>query len=399
MSLIWKLLRQHISLPQFIGFFFANLVGLFIVMLGFQFYRDVKPVFNSDDSIFRNDYLIVSKHIGMGSTLSGRAQTFSQQEFDEFGRQPFVSQIGSFTSRQYMAEAQMSISGTPVLHSDLPLESVPDSFVDISLSDWKYIDGSHEVPIVLPRNYLSMYNFGYAQSHNLPMIGESTLSMVDILIHIHGNGLSDDFKGHVMGFSSRLNSILVPESFLKWSNSRYAPKEDVSPNRLVVKVNNPADEAFVQYLEDNGYEVENEKLQSEKATYFLRLVVSIVMIIGLIISVLSFYILMLSIYLLVQKNQEKLENLLLIGYTPARVAWPYQSLTLILNALVLVLSAVILFLARSYYLDVIQVIAADVEFPSILPALLLGVALFAIVTMINFYAIRKKVYAILYSKR
>ena len=399
MSLIWKLLRQHISLPQFIGFFFANLVGLFIVMLGFQFYRDVKPVFNSDDSIFRNDYLIVSKHIGMGSTLSGRAQTFSQQEFDEFGRQPFVSQIGSFTSRQYMAEAQMSISGTPVLHSDLPLESVPDSFVDISLSDWKYTDGSHEVPIVLPRNYLSMYNFGYAQSHNLPMIGESTLSMVDILIHIHGNGLSDDFKGHVMGFSSRLNSILVPESFLKWSNSRYAPKEDVSPNRLVVKVNNPADEAFVQYLDDNGYEVENEKLQSEKATYFLRLVVSIVMVIGLIISVLSFYILMLSIYLLVQKNQEKLENLLLIGYTPARVAWPYQSLTLILNALVLVLSAVILFLTRSYYLGIIQVIAADVEFPSILPALLLGVALFAIVTMINFFAIRKKVFAIWYSKR
>lgn len=399
MSLIWKLLRQHISLPQFIGFFFANLVGLFIVMLGFQFYRDVKPVFNSDDSIFRNDYLIVSKHIGMGSTLSGRAQTFSQQEFDEFGSQPFVSQIGSFTSRQYMAEAQMSISGTPVLHSDLPLESVPDSFVDISLSDWKYTDGSHEVPIVLPRNYLSMYNFGYAQSHNLPMIGEATLSMVDILIHIHGNGLSDDFKGHVMGFSSRLNSILVPESFLKWSNSRYAPKEDVSPNRLVVKVNNPADEAFVQYLEDNGYEVENEKLQSEKATYFLRLVVSIVMVIGLIISVLSFYILMLSIYLLVQKNQEKLENLLLIGYTPARVAWPYQSLTLILNALVLVLSAVILFLTRSYYLGIIQVIAADVEFPSILPALLLGVALFAIVTMINFYAIRKKVFAIWNSKR
>lgn len=44
---------------------------------------------------------------------------------------------------------------------------------------------------------------------------------------------------------------------------------------------------------------------------------------------------MLSIYLLLQKNTSKLENLLLIGYSPAKVALPYQMLTLALNAVVL----------------------------------------------------------------
>ena len=43
MNLIWKLLRQHISIPQFSGFFFANIFGLFIVLFGFQFYNDVMP--------------------------------------------------------------------------------------------------------------------------------------------------------------------------------------------------------------------------------------------------------------------------------------------------------------------------------------------------------------------
>ena len=37
MTLVWKLLRQHISIPQFAGFFFANLFGMLIVLLGFQF--------------------------------------------------------------------------------------------------------------------------------------------------------------------------------------------------------------------------------------------------------------------------------------------------------------------------------------------------------------------------
>ena len=32
MSLVWKLLRQHISLPQLAGFFFANLCGMVIAV-------------------------------------------------------------------------------------------------------------------------------------------------------------------------------------------------------------------------------------------------------------------------------------------------------------------------------------------------------------------------------
>lgn len=45
MNLVWKLLRQHISLSQFAGFFFANLFGMLVVLLGVQFYADVAPAF------------------------------------------------------------------------------------------------------------------------------------------------------------------------------------------------------------------------------------------------------------------------------------------------------------------------------------------------------------------
>ena len=45
MSLVWKLMRRHISLGQLAGFFFANLCGMVIVLLSIQFYQDVAPVF------------------------------------------------------------------------------------------------------------------------------------------------------------------------------------------------------------------------------------------------------------------------------------------------------------------------------------------------------------------
>ena len=68
-SLIWKLLRQHISLSQFAGFFFANLFGMWVVMLGIQFYKDIIPVFTEEDSFINNNFLVVSKHITTVGTL------------------------------------------------------------------------------------------------------------------------------------------------------------------------------------------------------------------------------------------------------------------------------------------------------------------------------------------
>ena len=61
MKLVWKLLRQHISWPQFVGFFFANLFGMTIVLLGYQLYCDILPIFTANDSFLKADYLVVSK--------------------------------------------------------------------------------------------------------------------------------------------------------------------------------------------------------------------------------------------------------------------------------------------------------------------------------------------------
>ncbi len=391
MKLVWKLLRQHISVSQFVGFFFANLFGMFIVMLGFQFYHDVLPVFTSGDSFMKADYLIMSKRIGTTSTISGRTTSFSQTEQDEVKKQKFIKKLGAFTSTEYKVNAAMGVSGTQILNSELFLESVPDEFVDVPLTQWKWNEGQHEVPIILPRTYINVYNFGYAQSHSLPKISDGLMGMIDLKLFIHGNGHQDTFKGRVVGLSSRLNSILVPQSFMDWSNGYYAPNSQSDPTRLLVEVSNPADDNITKFMENKGYEVETDKLDAEKTTYFLKMIVALVMAIGLVISILSFYILMLSIYLLVQKNSSKLENLLLIGYSPGRVALPYQLLTVGLNVAVLLMSLVLLFFVRNYYMGVIISLFPEIDDGNLLPALGIGIVLFVLVTIVNQVAIRRKV--------
>ncbi len=394
MSLVWKLLRQHISIPQFAGFAFANFFGMIIVLFGFQFYKDVLPVFTQEDSFMKADYLIMSKKIGMGNTISGRSNAFSGSEIDEISSQKFVKKVGKFTSTEYKVDAQMGVNGVNVLNSELFFESVPDGFVDVPLKDWKYTPGAKEVPIILPRTYINMYNFGFAQSHSLPKISDGLMGMIDFNIFIQHNGQKEQFKGKVIGFSSRLNTILVPQDFMDWSNREFAPADHSDPNRLIVEVGNPGDENITKYLDDNGYEVETDKLDAEKTTYFLRMMVSVVMVIGLVISVLSFYILMLSIYLLVQKNSSKLENLLLIGYSPGNVAMPYQVLTMGLNIMVLLVAWVALYFIRGYYMDFIESLFPNMDEGSLLPSILLGASLFVVVSVLNMVAIRRKVMSI-----
>ena len=365
-----------------------------IVLLGYQLYCDILPIFTANDSFLKADYLVVSKKIGMANALGQQHLGFSKDEIADLQAQPFVKGVGQFTSTAYKAEATMGVSGMKILNSELFFESVPDPFVDVSLDNWHYTPGDSLVPVILPRSYIAMYNFGFAQNHSLPKINEGLVGMIDLHIQVQGKGGQGYFKGKVIGFSSKLNTILVPQSFMAWSNNHFSPDSELPPSRLILDVTNPADQRIGTYLEEHNYELEDNNLDAEKTTYFLKLMVTLVMGVGVVISALSFYVLLLSIYLLVQKNTTKLQNLLLIGYSPSRVALPYQMLTLALNFAVLVASFSLLLMIRSYYIDIVETLFPDLPSTGVAATLGIGLALFLFVTGINFAILWRKTISI-----
>jgi len=389
---IGRLLRQHISVGQLTGFFIANLFGMVIVLLSIQFYRDIAPIFNQGDSFMKKDYIIASKRVSTLGNLAGKSSTFSSSEIEELKKQPFTQDVGVFTSSQFSVSAGLSMEGTGMqMSTAMFFESVPDEYVDVKLDKWHFDENNPTIPIIIPRNYLNLYNFGFAQSRNLPKLSEGLMGLINMDIVLRGNRQVKRYKGNIVGFSNRLNTILVPQSFMDWANNTFAPQAQAEPSRLIVEVKNPADAGIATYFQQKGYETEEGKLDAGKTTYFLNLIVGIVMTIGLLISALSFYILMLSIFLLLQKNTTKLESLLLIGYSPRQVSLPYQALTIGLNLFVLILSMVIVLVLRSFYTGPVSLLFPQLEMGSILPTLLAGILLFAAVSWINIIAIKKKV--------
>lgn len=392
MKLIWKLLRQHISIGQLAGFFLANLFGMVIVLLSVQFYKDIIPMFTEGDSFMKKDYIITTKKISTLGAFAGKSNTFSPQEIENLKKQPFTKSVGAFTPSQFKVSAGLGMQEAGIrLSTDMFFEAVPDEYVDVKLDKWHFDEETHTIPIIIPRNYLNLYNFGFAQSRSLPKLSEGVMSLVQMDIMMRGNGRVEQYKGNIVGFSNRLNTILVPESFMVWANKNFAPEAEAQPSRLIIEVGNPADASIAKYFQQKGYETEDGKLDAGKTTYFLRLIVGIVLGVGLFISVLSFYILMLSIFLLLQKNTTKLENLLLIGYSPARVARPYQVLTLGLNTVVLAVSISLVAWLRHSYIAALSLLFPQQEIGSLWPAITIGILLFVIVSAFNLFTIRKKV--------
>ena len=396
MSLVWKLMRRHISMGQLAGFFFANLCGMVIVLLGIQFYQDVAPVFTEGDSFMKKDYLIVSKKVSTLGSFVGKSSTFSDSDIEEILDQPFTKEVGAFTPSQFKVSAGVGMEQIGLnMSTAMFFESVPDKYVDVNLDEWHFEPGQEIVPIIIPRNYLNLYNFGFAQSRSLPQLSEGVMNLINLEVRISGGGRQNTYKGKIAGFSNRLNTILVPESFMVWANANYSDgKSDKEPSRLIIEVGNPTDDRIARFFKEHGYETEDDKLDAGKTTWFLKVVVGIVLAVGLLISILSFYILMLSIYLLLQKNTTKLENLLLVGYAPGRVALPYQMLTVGLNALVLVLSVGIVLYVRTLYLDVVEKMFPSLGEGSYGWMIAIGIMLFVGVSFLNVVAIRRKVASI-----
>ena len=115
------------------------------------------------------------------------------------------------------------------------------------------------------------------------------------------------------------------------------------------------------------------------------------------ISALSFFILILSIYLLLQKNTKKLQDLLLLGYSPSEVASQYVKMVVWVNVAVYVFGIALMLYARSLYMPQLEAFA--IYGGSLWQAALSGFVLIALITMGNIIAIKRKVAALWYLEK
>lgn len=393
--MIWKLLRRNISVIQLVAYVLSCFTGLAIVLVSLKFYGDISGQRRADgnDAVGSGDYLVISKPVRLmsvfGAQPDGASLSFDSGEIKALAAQPWARKVGEFTAADFDISASVDL-GLGSLSTALFFESMPDEFVDAGLDEWYFDPSKPMIPVIIPKDYLALYNYGFAAGRGMPRMSELLMSQIPLNITLSGQGLRETLPARVVGFSSRLNTIAVPDSFMTWANSRYgrtgsAPR----PSRLIVAVDNPGDPAVRDWLESHGLEAAGDKLLSGRNSYIASVGVTVAAGVGAVISLLAVVILLLSIYLLIAKSRDKLRSLISLGYSPSEVARRYYVLIGVLNLVVAVGAVCVTMAVARLWSEPVEALGGTLS-----PAWVVGaeaVAIMAVVSLAGIFVICREV--------
>lgn len=394
MRLLFKLLRKNVSFWQMLGFTIANLVGAVIVLFGIQAYKDAGKVIQSPDSVVGSNVLVLSKPVSTIGTLMGALGagplTFSDDEIEEVRDLEGVNTVATFRTSQFPVYGSISFGGFNA-STEMFVESVPDEFLNIDKSAWKADLNDKVVPIVIPQTYVNFYNYGFATSRGTPQISEDVFEMVPFELIFNGREGRKVYAGRIVGLTDCMNSILVPDEFLRKANERYATEKEKKPTRIIVESGSKDPAALMQFIDENKYVVDGGSEDMVRMLAIVRTIISIVVAIGLLISALAFFLLLISIVLLIEKNRYKNETLQQIGYPDRKIALPYQMLAVMMDFVVWSIAAVITILVYPVLVSLMQTISPD--FVPSGPGLLIlsALGIFALFALTHIVLIRFKI--------
>lgn len=305
MKILEKILSQNSNKTQIIGAIIGSFMGLLLLLLSIQFYMDLQSLMGGGGSD-SDQYVIINKKV---VTLNN--PPFTEAEIDSISQLSFIKKIGRFTPNNYKVSAQIKRLG---FRTELFFESVPNEFVDIEDEKFQWETGQSEVPIMISKDYLALYNFGFAPSQGLPQLNAEAIKLVSLDIVIRGNGQQKIYRGRIAGFSERINSILVPQSFMDYTNKYFQDFQPKGSSRLMLLADNPYSNEFKNFLTKKGYELSSGKFIGGKMAAMITTLIAIVAIIGLLIVVLSVLVFVLNFQLIVSKSSRDISLMMQLGY-------------------------------------------------------------------------------------
>ena len=383
-----KLFQKNRNPFQIVGAAIGAFLGLFLLLLALQIYFDFQKILRG--STDGDNYITINKPVSLANTFLGKS-VFSDaniKELENESKAINTEGVGIFTANRFKVGASSKMMG---FYTELFFESIPESFIDVQDPKFRWYEGQNEIPIIMSKDYLALYNFGFALSQGLPQFTPSTISQVSVDITIRGKGREQVFAGRIIGFSERINSILVPERFMKYANDNFGDQPDIGASRLLLKVKNPYDKNLTRFLEDKGYEISSGRLIGGRLTTILNAVISSVFVIGFLLMILSVIVFILNYQLIISKSALDIRLLLQIGYRPSQITSVLRGSLMKLLGSVFFIIIIALIFTRYILLNWMESQGFELNLPYHSLVILTGIALMLLITAINFFNIKKSV--------
>lgn len=289
-------------------------VGTFLLLVSVLAWSDFDLLLSNGQSGGTESYIVIGKQITEQNMGGTSANVFSASEIAEVRHAPQVRDAGEITPALFPVYAE--VGGQLPLQTELPLASVPDRFLDVVPPDWNWQPGNPNLPVVLAARFLDIYNYVFAPGQGLPQLSRGSVQAIGLRMKVGSGTNVQVFSAHISGFSDRVGSVLVPQSFITYGNSRFAAS--AGPARvmqLILRVADPSDPLFTTWLQQHGYTTEPQGLQWSRMRAIVQSVAAATGGLAVLLMVAGALIFMLFIELSISRSRSSLLLLHQLGYS------------------------------------------------------------------------------------
>lgn len=299
---------------------YAGLFIAFILVLScLQLYENANRLFGNKSSD-SNYWLTFSKKITPDNIGRRELLGFNEKDIAGLKKWQEVESVYPFSANEFKASAN---GGDFIpFYTDLYFEGVDIKAIDVPLTEEEFQVRGDEIPIIISREYLNLYNYGFALNQGLPQISEDFAKKIEVNINIVVNKQNKTYRGKMVGLSDRIHSVLIPKKFLDSLNLAEKPQLANQPkifNRVLVQVKDSGDESLISKMKEHNYESNQESLRSAKIKSKLFLVLNLIALLGIFIFALCLYIIVSFIKIQFLEKQEEVSIKNSLGYSPKKM--------------------------------------------------------------------------------
>lgn len=371
-----KILNNKIS-TLYLGIaVFGILLGAVLTTFCIDLYAKINATFLKSRD---NTHMIINKEVSLLNTLSLSDNSFSEQDVSDLKNQAFIQDVGEIISSSCRIWAFRDQNPLK-FKSDIFFEALDDRFLDKVPYEWKWKTDDDFIPVMVNADFLKLYNFAFSKTQNLPQFTPSTIGQLTVLVEVKGNGKKKIFKSRIVGVSERAPSFVVPKPFLEYVNNTFGkPESNKKFNRLMLKVSNPSNPLFIDYLTKNGIVANADLLNTGSSKTILTQILGGEIFQALVIMLLAIILLVLTFELFISNSRKDILLLKNLGFHSKELLSYFYKRFFIIFALQLV-AVISINVALGYW---VQQELASIGYGDI--SILSHLALFSIVIYFGFY--------------
>ena len=289
-------------------------IGVLLLLASVQMFVNIQQLIR-ETSIRKDgyDFISITKKVTNETMGKPEKNLFYQPEIDELKKQDFITNVAPLESNQF--RVQLSAGEILAFKTDLFLESIEDEFLDTLPPNFRWQEGQTKLPVIISSDYLETYNI-FAPSQGLPQVSAETATNIPVVISISGRGQTTEFYGSVVAFTDRINSVIVPKSFLDWANKNYGETTTTGFGRLYVKTTDANNPDFLSFLDKKGYNLNKDKTKFGRTKQVMQGIFTGLGVFGLLVVIMALMLFSFYLQLVIARSKESLQLLLLIGYSP-----------------------------------------------------------------------------------